>query len=321
MSTVKSHPPCPLCDGESAFRFNAGDLFYRVTTYRADLFRCGECGADFQWPIPDRATLAGFYPSGYWVESETPGLMERLQQLYIRTMLKLDLMAWVRRLRLKPGSEYLDIGCGRGDWAGMVAAKGFRVQGLEADPRAAEYARRKYGLQVTVADDDSWDPEMEAWDALTLFHLLEHVTDPHALLSKCRKALRQGGKLLIRIPNPRSWQAKLFGKRWKGWELPRHVVLFHPHLIRNLLHEHGFTVRKLSTWSLRDGPPAAASSLYPDGEPTRRLIFRRSGSLPVLFYLLLTWACFPFELVASWLGAGSMITVIAEKRTVSRTDS
>ena len=310
--TEPGHASCPVCRGSSPFSFRARDFFYRVTDYEADLYRCPDCGTLFQWPVPDRNTLVCFYPRGYWREG-SGGPLGPLQARYVRCMLKWDLMVWVRRLELAGGSVFLDIGCGRGDWLALIRDMGMLVRGIEADSRAAAYARKQHGIAIDEVDADQWRAEPETADAVAFFHLLEHLGNPGAFLEQCRRALVDGGKILLRVPNIDSWQWRLFGKRWKGLEIPRHLVLFNPPSLERLLRERGFEIEHQSTWSLRDGPPALTSSLFPAGEPTRQQIHGKSRPGMTLVYLLLNWLCTPIEWLAALFRKGSMITVVAKK--------
>ena len=312
--TGDARPPCPVCGGDSGFFLTTGDFFYRVTEYRADLFRCETCRSVFQWPIPDQKTISSFYPSGYWRETEARSLFSRLQRGYVRWMLQWDLMAWIDRLGLPPGSRFLDVGCGRGDWLALIREKGFRVKGLEVDPRAVAYARDRFGLDVVRLATADWNPEPESFRAISFFHLLEHLREPGPFLDRCRHALEPGGKILLRIPNIASWQSLWFGKRWKGLEVPRHLILFEPKALLNLLRRHGFSIERQSTWSLRDGPTALSSSLFPRGEPTRQQILGERESISVLAYLVLNWLATPAEVLAACFGKGAMLTIIAVKR-------
>jgi len=303
---------CPLCASTARFAMTVGDRFYGVTEYEANLYRCETCASLFQDPIPDRQTVAGFYPGGYWRETVDTSIMARLQAFYIRCMLKADLMGGVERLG-PAGGDWLDVGCSRGDWLALIRDAGWSVRGIEADPRAAAHARKIYGLEVDQVDGDDWRPEPETYDVLSFFHLLEHLRDPAGFLSLCHRALRPQGRILLRIPNIESWQGRVFGRAWKGLEMPRHIVLPTPEALIRLLKKKGFRIEHVTTWALRDGPPSIASSLLPSGEPTRQQIEGRSRPLVTLTYLALTWAFLPLELLAAIFGKGSMLTIIARK--------
>ena len=304
---------CPVCQGQGAYAFRAEDTFYRVTEYQAALFRCRSCSSLFQWPIPDRKTIATFYPSGYWQES-SPGFLARAQKKYIDGMLRLDLMRWFQRMALPAGASVLDIGCSRGDWLAMIRAEGYQVSGIEADSRAADHARKHYDLDVSETDVDEWQPPDAGYDGICFFHLLEHLREPASFLKTCHQALKPDGKILLRVPNIASLQAELLGRRWKGLEIPRHIILFHPQALLDLLDENGFDVTHFSTWSLRDGPPALTSSILPAGEPTWQQIRGRPNPIATLAYLCLNQLATPLEAIAAGFRKGSMVTVVAVRK-------
>ncbi len=304
---------CPLCGSIGEFAYRAGDLFYRVTDYRADLYTCSGCDSLFQWPVPDAETISSFYPAGYWRESSGSTFLERCQALYVAAVLKLDLMTWFDRLNLPGEAAFLDFGCGRGDWLAAIKKKGFRAKGLEVDSRAVEIARDRFGLDVRQGDAASWRPEPESLDAIGFFHLLEHLPAPQEFLQKCRVSLKPGGKLLLRVPNLASLQYRLLRGRWKGLEMPRHLVMYRPASLTRLLCEQGFRVLSRSTWSLRDGPPAFASSLFPGGEPTRQQILAEARPFSSILYLVLNSLLTPVEGFAAMCGKGAMLTMIAAK--------
>jgi len=306
-------PACPLCDGLSAFAYIAHDRGYGVTAFRAHIYRCRACHSLFQYPIPDRATIAGFYPQGYWRESGQPGRMTRLQNRYIDWMLRWDPMRQFRRLDLPPGSRVLDVGCSRGDWLAAIRTKGHQVRGLEADAGAAAFAREKYGLDIEETDGDGWQPAEACCDAILFFHLLEHLRQPARFLETCQRALVPGGKLLLRVPNPQSWQHCLFPRRWKGLEMPRHITLPTRKALISLLQRYGFKLVWAGSWSWRDGPTALASTLLPKAEPTYQQIKGRARPLLTLCYLALTWLVTPWEMLAAACGRGAMLTLIAVK--------
>jgi len=306
-------PTCPCCREHGVFAFRTGDRFYAATDVEVDLYRCKVCKSLFQHPLPNRQTIAGFYPTGYWGEQRKPSLMSWLQSLYIGIMLRLDPMSWIRRLKLKRGNSLLDLGCSRGDWLNLIRRKKLEVTGLESDPRAVAYARETYNLDVEESEVEGWMPTPSRYHAISAFHLMEHLPEPGVFLTKCRTSLKTNGLLLLRVPNVASWQAQQLGQRWKGLEMPRHLIMFNPESLVGLLRAYGFAPVNISTWSLRDGPATGASSLFPVGEPTRQQILGKSRPFATLLYLGLTGLIAPIEFLSSMFGRGAIITVIARK--------
>jgi hypothetical protein len=79
-------------------------------------------------------------------------------------------------------------------------------------------------------------------DAMTLWHVLEHVEDPARALERAAAWLRPGGGLLVGVPNFASLQARLGGERWFHLDLQRHRTHFTPAGLRALLERNGFEV-------------------------------------------------------------------------------
>ena len=304
---------CIVCNGPADFWLKGEDRTYVATNYVATLFRCRKCGAAFQHPMPSREVIASFYPGGYWLESLKTSPLAKLMRFYVAMMLKWDLFRWFQRMKLAPRNRFLDLGCSRGDFLAMAAKTGVHAEGIEGDLQAADFARKTYGVTVSSLDLDTWEPIDEAWDGLSLFHVLEHVRDPHKLLLQCWKGLKPGGRLLLRVPNVSSWQARLFGAKWKPLDLPRHLTHFHPKVLRELLQNTGFSVAVQSTWTLRDGPPAWAATVFQSGEPTFQQIKRKRSTWRVGVFFLLTWFFTPLELMAAAFGQGGMITFVGQK--------
>jgi SAM-dependent methyltransferase len=78
-------------------------------------------------------------------------------------------------------------------------------------------------------------------DAVTLWHVLEHLDAPGAALSRIATWLRPGGVLLVGVPNLASLQARVGGERWYHLDVPRHRVHFTPTGIDSLLRARAFT--------------------------------------------------------------------------------
>jgi predicted SAM-dependent methyltransferase len=74
-----------------------------------------------------------------------------------------------------------------------------------------------------------------------MFHVLEHLPNPRFALEYAKGLLRPGGMLIIQVPNVSSLQARVFGRRWYGLDVPRHVINYTPKALSLLLEEMGFS--------------------------------------------------------------------------------
>lgn len=108
-----------------------------------------------------------------------------------------------------------------------MSDRGWAVVGVEPDARAADQARAKAGIRVyaTLAELQS---TTERFDAITLSHVLEHVSDPIATLRDCWGMLNVSGRLVVLTPNVKSLGHVWFKGDWRGLEPPRHLFLFSP---------------------------------------------------------------------------------------------
>jgi len=134
----------------------------------------------------------------------------------------------------------LDVGCGSGRFLSVMRRAGWRVTGVEPDPRAAAAARSRYGLAVYAGGLGEAGFPDKTFDAVVLSHVLEHVADPLALLSACRRLLRPGGRLALSTPNVASRGHRLFGPHWLHLDVPRHLHLFSASCLAALLDRAGF---------------------------------------------------------------------------------
>jgi predicted SAM-dependent methyltransferase len=71
-------------------------------------------------------------------------------------------------------------------------------------------------------------------------HFLEHVTDPIQIIQKAKKLLKKGGILIVRVPNINCLSFKIFKNYYYNLDLPRHLFMFSPKTLDNVLNLSGF---------------------------------------------------------------------------------
>jgi 2-polyprenyl-3-methyl-5-hydroxy-6-metoxy-1,4-benzoquinol methylase len=132
----------------------------------------------------------------------------------------------------------LDFGCGAGGFvvrAGELAAS---IAGVEPEKRVGEY----WGDRITI------HPDMAAaggsYDLITAFHVVEHLSDPRAVLSMLAKHLRPGGRIVIEVPSASDalltlYESEAF-QRFTYWS--QHLFLFNAETLRRVAVQAGFRV-------------------------------------------------------------------------------
>ncbi len=138
----------------------------------------------------------------------------------------------------------LDIGTAGGSFLKVAKDKGWEVHGVEPNKWLCEWGKKNYGINIkqgTIFDNDF---KKESFDVVTLWDVLEHVTDPKKTLEESNKLLKQEGLLVVNYPDIGSLVSRLMGKRWI-FLLSVHLYYFDKKTIRKMLEKTGFEVIKM----------------------------------------------------------------------------
>jgi 2-polyprenyl-3-methyl-5-hydroxy-6-metoxy-1,4-benzoquinol methylase len=272
---------CPVCGsaGRQVEHTGLCDLAFQVAPGRWNLWRCIDCRSAYLDPRPDGAHIGDAYGSYYTHDAahtaqapQRAGLVGLLRRGVLNDFLnarfgtrfrpsvpfgrfvfalmpgeKLTYEYGRRHLPALPasGGRLLDFGCGNGEFLALAARMGWTVEGIEPDPLAVASAQAA-GLDVKCGGLEVLDGRSDAFDCITLNHVIEHVHDPEALLLACHRLLRTGGRIYIETPNIDASGHRQFGPAWRGLEPPRHLVLFSAGGIEALLRRVGFgSIRNL----------------------------------------------------------------------------
>jgi SAM-dependent methyltransferase len=129
--------------------------------------------------------------------------------------------------RHTPSGSLLDVGCASGLFLDLAARRGWQVTGVEPNAALSRKAEALLGPPGKVFGVSLQEAPLTpaSFDAITLWDVLEHVTDPAGFLRRCRDLLKPGGYLFANVPNVDSLMARLFGRRWPLW-LPEHLNYF-----------------------------------------------------------------------------------------------
>lgn len=216
---------------------------YTVSKEDYTIWQCGRCTLRFTQDVPSAESIGPYYKSSEYIShsNTSEGLINKLYQS-VRKYTLSQKAKFIARQTGIIGGKLLDVGCGTGAFLNVMKKEGWEVLGVEPDEEARELARKLYRLTVFEASQLDQLPSGN-FDAITLWHVLEHVHDLHAYVEQLKSLLKPTGKLFIAVPNYQSLDAQIYRRDWAAYDVPRHLYHFTPQAMDVLMKEHGLTIK------------------------------------------------------------------------------
>lgn len=231
---------CPVCgSNEIEIFLQAKD--YTVSGKFFPVIQCKKCTAAFTNNIPAPNEIGAYYKSeNYISHSDTAqGLVNKLYHK-VRNITLVS-KKYGNPFYSKTTGTILDIGCGTAAFLHTMKSAGWQITGLEPDNTAREKAQSLYQIAPLSSENFKTLPA-NSFDAITLWHVLEHVHDLQGYLQQIKILLKPAGKLFVAVPNYTSYDAKKYGLYWAAYDVPRHLYHFSPSSISVLIQAHQLKV-------------------------------------------------------------------------------
>ena len=264
MANTIIYTSCPVCGSKSI----SSKLFCRDYTVSQDQFEvweCSDCSLRFTQGVPTAEAIGPYYQSeNYISHSDTgKGVINKIYKTARKFTLPYKRKLVVKQTGLLTG-KLLDIGCGTGAFLNEMRSAGWNVTGLEADEGARSKAKELYGIEPLPASS-LFGLEATSYDAITMWHVLEHVHDLHGYLAQFKNILAKNGKLFIAVPNYTSVDAEHYQAYWAAYDVPRHLYHFSPASMEKLAAHHGFSITTIKPMLLDAFYIAMLSEKYKNG--------------------------------------------------------
>ncbi len=233
---------CIVCGSKSFVHFlSCKD--YTVSKQDFNIVSCQGCGFKFTNPRPDDNEIGNYYKSQDYVSHSNTkkGLINKLYHAVRSHTLKKKLAlinSYVSRGTL------LDYGCGTGMFLNTAKEAGWKCFGYEPDPEARKIAEEQ-GLDI-VDSKDILKQKLGSskFDVISLWHVMEHITDVDQTLEFFKANLNDAGTLVIAVPNHLSFDGQLYKEFWAGYDVPRHLYHFEKATMEKLLNKFGFELKE-----------------------------------------------------------------------------
>jgi len=256
---------CPICFSRH-YRLLSRFLPYYSLGSEERFFKCLNCGMFSLDPFPSKKIVISLYCSGEYRNRYQQqninwiGGSKNLEKYLKKRLIKVEKL-------LKKRGRLLDIGAGSGAFLAQARKRGWKVKGIELDPQAIQYAKRKLGITLFRGELFDLKTPKHFFDVVQLNHVLEHIYNPVELLKRIKLILKPGGYLIIEVPNEiyplseliqfylsykmscRYFVRKFLCREMTLVKLPPslHLLFFNNHNLKQLLEKTGFKVVEINT--------------------------------------------------------------------------
>ncbi len=239
--------PCNLC----------GSTRYHPVTIRPDgmqVVTCHRCGLMFINPRPAENEIFSLYGKEYFTSSDSvstysteyvKNTLWMAENVDLTTTRAADVLAEIEELLGYKGTV-LDIGCSLGSFLLVARELEWKTKGVELSEYAADLARKEFGLDVTLGTLEEAAFPPVTFDAVTMFDVIEHFSDPRATLTEVARCLKRGGVLYVLTPN--AGNVKQQNHKWLGFQKNfEHLYFFSSATLHQMMVPLGFDIMRVRT--------------------------------------------------------------------------
>jgi SAM-dependent methyltransferase len=232
---------CPVCLNKNlAKKLHCTD--HTSSKEKFTIVSCETCDFTFTNPRPKDKSLGEYYKSEMYIShtNSSKGLFNWMYQSVRKYAIgtKLTLLKSVTNF-----GYHLDVGCGTGEFLNACQQAGFKVAGVEPSKLAREQAVNNYSLSVSE-DANLEQFKDDTFDSISMWHVLEHVPNLIKTITELKRILNKNGKIIIAVPNHKSWDSSYYREFWAAWDVPIHLWHFSKETIELLFNKNGFKLIK-----------------------------------------------------------------------------
>jgi 2-polyprenyl-3-methyl-5-hydroxy-6-metoxy-1,4-benzoquinol methylase len=216
---------CPICSHKDASKVSKVKTIHPNSSETVEYLMCRACKHRYHNPLPSQEYLSLLYSQGSRFVagppsepiSDSPEILARLENNIFRG-------------RELGGLSVLEMGSGNGSFLRWIEQKGAKVAGIEPGPWGA-------GTPNTVADISEVMPQ--TFDVIVILDVLEHLSNPSAMLNDLRRFADAKTVLAAAFPNSESILSRLKKAEWR--------------MVRPIGHLHYFSRRSIDETFRRAG--------------------------------------------------------------------
>ena len=228
---------CPICSSSNLLKkLDCTD--HSTSKKKFTIVSCETCDFTFTNPRPKDSALGEYYKSDMYIShtNNTKGFFNWMYHTVRKYAIgtKLNLLK-----KTSKNKNHLDIGCGTGEFLNACKNAGYNTTGIEPSELAREQAINNFKLLVSE-DTNLGQFEENQFDSISMWHVLEHVPALNKTIEEFNRILSKNGKIIIAVPNHKSWDAQHYKEFWAGWDVPIHLWHFSKLSIEKLFLKYNF---------------------------------------------------------------------------------
>lgn len=264
MSSQIHYTLCPVCGSAGISKvFNVKDN--TVSQEYFEIYHCSNCQARFTQNPPAESGIGQYYKSEDYIShtDTSKGLIYRLYRFVRNYSLNQKRKLIEKATGLNNGS-LVDVGSGTGHFVAAMQKDGWQVTGLEPDEGAREVAMKQHSIRLQPVTE-LFNLSENKFNAITLWHVLEHVHELKKYILTFKELLADKGRLFIAVPNYNSYDANVYQEYWAAYDVPRHLYHFTPVTMQWLMKEFGLTIVDIKPMWFDSFYVSLLSSKYKNG--------------------------------------------------------
>jgi SAM-dependent methyltransferase len=225
--------PCTIQKNSSTRDWSAFACTHNGYGRHPPIVQCQRCGLVYTDPRPDGADILETYQA-----VEDPLYVEEREGRVLTFERHLKPLEWLTGP--PDGRPLLDVGAYTGVFVEIAVRHGWDAWGVEPSRWAVGRARAR-GLQMVQGTLETAELPEATFDVVTVWDVIEHLTDPRGTLEQAHRLLKPGGLLVVHTIDIESPFARLMGARWP-WLMEMHIYYFSRRTLRAMLEACGFRV-------------------------------------------------------------------------------
>lgn len=235
---------CPVCKSDQTHSvLQVRD--HSVSKEYFNISECSRCSLRYTSNAPTSEKIGIYYESENYISHSNTrkGIVNSMYHAVRRRTLASKYHLIEKSTGIKLG-HHLDIGAGTGAFVQYMNEHGWKSTGIEPDLKARELAQTLHFTRLLPAQDfENLIPE--SFDAISMWHVLEHVHDLYPYMEQIKKILKPRGQVFIAVPNYTSYDGMKYGANWAAYDVPRHLYHFSPASMKWLLDAAGFQLAEI----------------------------------------------------------------------------